>query len=83
MAWANPTNLRRSGVFGLGAMALGLPVSHTLMSVGLALGLIFALAYALRFGFQRPNFPEYLLPVLFVLLAIAVLPALPNEAALR
>lgn len=83
MAWANPTNLRRYGVFGLGAMALGLPVSHTLMSVGLALGLIFALAYALRFGFQRPNFPEYLLPVLFVLMAIAVLPALPNEAALR
>jgi len=83
MAWTNPKNLRQAGVLSLGLLALGLSTSHTLMSVGLALGLVFALAFALRVGIQRPNLVHSLLPTLFVLMAMAALPALPDTAALR
>jgi len=83
MALANPTNLRRYGVFSLGLMAFGLATSHTLMSVGLALGLFFALAYALRSGIQGPGYAQSFLPAMFILMAIAALPALPDPAALR
>lgn len=83
MAFAIPGNLRQFGVFCLGLMAFGLPTSNTLMSVGLALGLFFSLAYALRSGIRRPDLAYTLLPALFVLMAMAVLPALPDAAALR